>query len=698
MLNKPDVYMAVVLVAIVGMLIIPLSPFMIDVLLVVSIGISLLILVITTQLEEPLQLSSFPSLLLMVTLFRMALNVATTRQILLSGFGGNIIQAFGDYVVGGNYIVGCVVFLILVVINFMVITKGSGRIAEVAARFTLDAMPGKQMSIDADLNSGLIDEKTAIERRKKLSRESDFFGAMDGASKFVRGDAVAGIIITLINVIGGFAVGMLQRGMSAGDALSHYTLLTIGDGLVTQIPALIISTSAGMIVTRAASDRTLGMEVGSQLFMRAKPMMITGCLLGSTALLPGMPFVPFMLLGAVVGATGYGVMKSGLETKVKDQATQQKVVGAGKEGGKQGLLTGGEKKIPGISLVDLEIGFGLVQFVDNREGGKLIDRIAMVRGQLAEELGMILPPVNVRDNIKLKNTEYSIRIRGLEVARGFVRPGQWLAINPGNAPAMEGLLPVKEPAFGFDAYWLPSEKKDFAEGKGYTVVDCTSVITTHLAEMAKRAAADILTRQDVSNMIDQVKETAPSVVQELVPAKFPVGGIHRVLQRLLAERVSIRDLPLILESISDHIARTQDPVLLSEFCRKALGGHICLSYVGADGTMAGLSVHPNLETLVKKSVRREGNDAGMLIMDPSLAKAIVDIIKTTVQSARSQGLEPAILCSPIIRVHLRHLIEHELSSTPVISFAEVPDAVSVNMIGFVQAPAIQEAKAILQEA
>jgi flagellar biosynthesis protein FlhA len=693
--------MAVVLMMILTVLIIPVPTPLLDLLLALSIGLGILVLLLTVQIKRPMQLSSFPSLLLILTLFRLSMNVATTRQILLEGYAGKVIESFGEFVVGGNYFVGAVVFLILTVINFMVITKGSGRIAEVAARFTLDSMPGKQMSIDADLNSGLIDEKEAVKRRTDLYKQSDFFGAMDGASKFVRGDAVAGLIITIINIAGGFAVGMLQQGMDAGEALRKYTLLTIGDGLVSQIPALIISTAAGMLVTRSAAENSLGMEVGKQLFVRSKPMMITGGILSVLALLPGLPFLPFVMLGCGIGAVGYAMRDFNPDSEKTTGAGPEesgtvKALGAGKKGALP--VAGQPKAIPGVSLIDLEIGFGLVAFVDSKYGGRLIDRIGVVRGQLAEELGVVLPPVNVRDNVKLKNTEYCIRIRGIECGRGVVRPGMFLAINSGGLDPMKEFPQVREPAFGFEAYWIPEEKKEFAEAKGYTVVDCTSVITTHLAEVAKTRVSEMLTRQDVSDMIDGIKESNSSIVQDLIPGKVGVGTVHRVLQKLLDERVSVRDLPMVLESISDRADKTQNSAVLAEFVRKSLGGQICHQYLGPDGVLHAISLHPDVEAHIKAGIRREANELGSLTMDPSLARRMLEVLGSVLKKVRETGVDPVLLCSPLIRAQMRQLTSHEYASMPVISFAEVPDRMQVNMEGVVEVsgitgPGTQEAAA-----
>ncbi len=704
-IRQADVTMAGAIILILGTLLVPVPTPMLDILLALMVGLSILIIVFVIELKDPLEFSSFPSVLLLITLFRLSLNVATTRQILLNAFGGRVIQAFGDFVVGGNYVVGIVIFSILVVINFMVITKGAGRIAEVAARFTLDAMPGKQMSIDADLNQGLIDEKEALRRRRKLTEEADFYGAMDGASKFVRGDAVAGLIITVINISAGFAIGMLQKQMTAPEALGRYTILTIGDGLVQQIPALIISTAAGVLVTRAASDNNLGTQVGQQLFAGPKQLIITGSLLGVIALVPGLPFLPFIALGSSIGGLGYALRKKALAPAGQSPKTPEPEPAAGAGGG--GKVAGRKKgeALPGstaalksvltVSPMDLEIGFGLVPLVDRNQGGRLIERIGNVRNQMAEELGIVLPPVNVRDNVNLKNTEYCIRIRGLEAARGAVRLGSLLAIDPSSEVKLEGYAPVREPAFGFLAYWIPETKRELVESKGLTVVDCSSVITTHLAAVVKRFAADILTRQDVHELIDQLKESNPAVVQELIPNKMSVGVVHRVLQGLLREKVAIRDLAFILETLSDNAGRTQEVPLLVELCRRALGGHIVRDYLAPDGTLKAVGIHPDLETLLRKATHKEGAAVGMLALEPSVAQNVLNSIRLELESSRKKGVDPVLLCSPAVRPALRQLIQHDFRDTAVLSFMEVPDSIQVDMLSMITAPKGAELDALV---
>ena len=685
--KQSEVVVALALVAVMAVLILPVPTPMLDIMLVASIAMGALVMFITLQLHNPLQLSAFPSLLLLLTLFRLALNVATTRQILLNGYAGKVVQAFGDFVVGGNYVVGVVIFLILVIINFMVITKGSGRIAEVAARFTLDSMPGKQMSIDADLNAGLIDEKEALRRREELSEEADFYGAMDGASKFVRGDAVAGLIITAINIFGGFAIGMLQLGMSATEALQRYTLLTVGDGLLSQIPALIISIAAGMLVTRAATGESMGEDLKKQLFLSPKPLLTTSGLLCAMALVPGLPFLPFISMGLVMGGIGYA-MRAGTEAEstapaLADRGGKGKAL-PGRE--TKGLPDREERAIPEVSAMDVEIGFGLVPLVDRGQGGRLLDRIATIRHQLAEELGFVLPPVNVHDNMRLRNNEYAIRVRGREVARGMLQPGQWLAVDSTGRAGFTSGVAVQEPTFGFKAWWITAAQRELAESKGLTVVDATDVVTTHLTETARAQAAELLVRQDVSELIERVKRKHESVVQELIPNRLSVGVIHRVLQNLLRERVSIRDLPLILETLSDHAGRTQDPALLAELCRRAMGAHITGRHLEAGGKLPAIALHPELENVLKESIHRENGDLGVLSLPPEQNRAMLDSVGRIHAAARKNNRQPVVVCLPTLRRHLRRLLEPQHRDLAVLSFAEIPDSIDIDILGLVSIP------------
>jgi flagellar biosynthesis protein FlhA len=680
-----DAIMAGVMVMCLSVLILPVPTSILDILLVLSVAMGALVLFITLQIRDALQLSSFPSLLLLLTLFRLSLNVATTRQILLNGFAGQVIQAFGDFVIGGNYVVGVVVFLILVLVNFMVITKGAGRIAEVAARFTLDAMPGKQMSIDADLNAGLIDEAAAIKRREDLSRQADFYGAMDGASKFVRGDAVAGLVITAINIAGGFAIGMLQQDMQAGDALRTYTVLTVGDGLVSQIPALIISTAAGMLVTRAASEKSLGEDLKGQLFLAPKPLFATGGMLGAMALVPGLPVFPFLTMGLALGGLGYTLRALPVpETEGADASGK----GPRPDGADPKALpsTNRSQDIPDVSAMDVEIGFGLVSLVDRAQGGTLLDRISTIRQQIAEELGFMLPPVNVHDNARLRNYEYAIRVRGVEVARGMVQPGNWLAVDPTGSIRFDIGTAVSEPTFGFRAWWVTPAQREQAEAQGLTVVDASGVLSTHLAETIRRHAGVLLSRQDVSEMIDRVKQKCPAVVQDLIPGRLAVGIVHRVLQHLLRERVSVRDLAVILETLGDHAGKTQEPAILGELSRRALGGQLITPYLEAGSKLPALALHPELEALLKSAMQRDSGEFGVLALPPEQTQVILKDIGEMLKQARKKSRQPVMVVLPGLRLHVRRLLESRERDLAVVSFAEIPDTVDVDVMGLVTLP------------
>ncbi len=689
--RQSDVTVALALVAVLAVLILPVPTPLLDVMLVMSIALGALVLFITLQIRNPLQLSTFPSLLLLLTLFRLSLNVATTRQILLNGYAGQVVQSFGDFVVGGSYVVGVIIFLILVIINFMVITKGSGRIAEVAARFTLDAMPGKQMSIDADLNAGLIDEKQALRRREELSEEADFYGAMDGASKFVRGDAVAGLVITAINILGGFAIGMLQQGLDAAEALQKYTILTVGDGLISQIPALIISISAGMLVTRAATGQSMGEDLKIQLFLRPKPLLTTGGMLCAMALVPGLPLVPFMSMGVLMGGVGF-LLRANEEAETSTATGKDSVSSSKALPGRdvKALPEREERAVPEVSAMDVEIGFGLVPMVDRGQGGKLLDRIGTIRQQLAEELGFVLPPVNVHDNMRLRNNEYAIRVRSHEVARGILQPGSWLAVDSTGRSGFSAGLPVQDPTFGFKAWWIAAAQREQAEAQGLTVVDATDVVTTHLTETARAQAADLLLRQDVSEMIERVKRKHESVVQELIPNRLSIGIVHRVLQNLLRERVSIRDLPLILETLSDHAGRTQDPALLAELCRRALGAHITSHYLEPTRKLPAIALHPEVENLLKESIHRDNGDLGVLALPPEQNRALLDSVGRIFGAARKNSRQPVLVCLPTLRRHVRRLLDPQFRDLPVLSFAEIPEAIDIDIIGLVSIPVAKQ--------
>src|SRR5689334_14927781 len=668
------------LVAVVVIMVIPLPPLLIDLLLAVSISLALIILLVSMYAQQALEFSTFPSVLLVVTLFRLALNVASTRLILLHGnegssAAGHVIQAFGNFVVGGSYVVGLVVFLILVVINFAVITKGAGRIAEVAARFTLDAMPGKQLAIDADLNSGLINEKDARARRQLIEEEADFYGAMDGASKFVRGDAVAGLAITAINILGGFFIGVVQQGTDVETAAQTYTILTIGDGLVSQLPALLVSTAAGIVVTRAASGADLGSEVTGQLLNSPKVLWLVSAILGGFALMPGLPFLPFMALaGATAGlaATGAERARDGAVGDASLPATRPK------EERTENLLA--------LDLLELEVGFELVPLVEpgsgDRPGGDLVERVRTLRRQLALEMGFIVPPIHIRDNLQLRPSEYVILLKGVEIARGEIRSGASLAINPGTAVATIPGVPTREPAFGLEALWVASHDRERAQLAGYTVVDAATVVITHLTEVIRRHAHELLGRQEVQQLLDAMAKTKPKVVEELVPQQLSVGGVQKVLQNLLREGISIRDLLTVLETLADHAGRTKDGDVLTEYVRQALGRGITKRFLGADGALTVVALAAPLERQLLEAVQRT-DDGGVLAVEPTTAHRLIGRLGEWIERFAGQHLSPVILCSTQLRPHLRRFVERVLPTLAVIAPAEIASNLRVRSLGVV---------------
>jgi flagellar biosynthesis protein FlhA len=673
-----EVLVPLTLVATVVIMVVPLPPVLIDLLLALSISLGLTVLLVALYIQQPLQFSTFPSVLLVVTLFRLALNVASTRLILLHGAegpgaAGHVIQAFGNFVVGGSYVVGVVVFLILVVINFAVITKGSIRIAEVAARFTLDAMPGKQLAIDADLNSGLITEREARARRRAIEEEADFYGAMDGASKFVRGDAVAGLVITAINIVGGFFIGVVQQGTDVQTAAQTYTILTVGDGLVSQIPALLISTAAGIIVTRAASEADLGTAVTGQLFASPRVLWAVSAILGAFALLPGLPFLPFVVLA---GAAGTLAAQGGLAPRPAE--------GPG-GGGPPAPPRAAERPeaLLALDMMELEVGFELVPLVDaGRSGsGDLVERIKALRRQLALEMGFIVPPIHIRDNLDLKPNAYLILLKGNEIARGEVRPGAFLAINPGTVTAPVPGIATREPAFGLDALWVAAAERERAQLAGYTVVDAATVVVTHLTEVIRRHAHELLGRQEVQQLLDQVAKTRPKVVEELVPQQLSLGGVQKVLQNLLREGIPIRDLQTILETLADHAPRTKDPEVLTEHVRQALGRAITRKLLGPDGTLAVVTLGAALERRLLDALQR--GEEGGLVLEPALAQRLVARLGEWVERFVVQHLTPVLLCSAPLRPHLRRQLERYLPQLACISPQEIVTDARVRSLGVV---------------
>lgn len=674
-----DLIIVAGMILIISMMVIPLPTVLLDFLLVVNFGLALLILLITMNVREALEVAIFPTLLLIVTLFRLALNVSTTRHILLHADGGKMIQAFGEFVVGGNLVVGFVVFLILVIIQFIVITKGAERVAEVAARFTLDAMPGKQMSIDADLNAGLIDEKEARERRRKIEREADFHGAMDGASKFIKGDAIAGIIILLVNVIGGFVVGMGQRGFSFQEALQRYTLLTIGDGLVTQIPALLVSTATGIIITRAASEGNLGRDITGQVFSQAKVLGIAAGVMFIFALVPGLPFVPFVFLAGLLGGMGYLIARKDGAVGKQEEAPESTPEPA------RMVEIEDVRSVMQTDPVELEIGYSLIPLVDAAQGGDLLSRITMIRRQIALEMGIIVPPIRIRDNMQLDAGEYSIKLHGVELARARLQTGHYLAMDSGGVTKPVQGIPTKEPAFGLPALWIEEHQREEAEMAGYTVVDAPSVVATHLTELLRKHAADLVSRQDVKRLIDELKDDHQALIDDLIPDQLTLGELHRVLQGLLREGVPIRNLVLILETLSDGARLTRDPGELVELVRQGLGRQISHLYSDERGVLPAITLDPAVEEEIAQAL--EQGERGLEIsLSPRRMEILLDQIARAVEQAARQGLHPVILCSPQIRRTVRYITERPLPRIPVMSYREVAGDVEVHSVGMVRLP------------
>ncbi|CUS77543.1 flagellar biosynthesis protein FlhA [Candidatus Kryptonium thompsonii] len=671
--RNSDVILAVAVISILVFMILPLPPFLLDILIAFNITFSVIILLISMYITSPLELSVFPGLLLIITLFRLSLNVASTRLILGDGYAGKIIFAFGSFVVKGNYVVGFIVFLILVVIQFVVITKGASRIAEVAARFTLDAMPGKQMSIDADLNAGLITEEEARRRRALIQREAEFYGAMDGASKFVRGDAIAGLIITVINIVGGLIIGVLQRGMTFTEALQNYVLLTIGDGLVSQIPALIISISAGMVVTRNASGNQFDVEVKGQIFQRPKALLIASGVLAFFAIVPGLPMLPFLILSVISGVAGYFGTKFEKEKAVVPEVKPKAVAQPEEK----------IEKLVQIDPIEIEIGYGLIPLADEEQGGTLFKRIIGVRKQLALELGIIVPPIRVRDNIYLEPSEYVIKIRGNKVAGGEVKPGYYLAMNPGTAEEeIHDAIKVKDPVYGFDAYWIPAHKKEEAEIMGYTVVEPVSVIVTHLVEVLRKNAGKILSRQDTKTLIDSLREEYPALVEEITPDVLPIGTIQKVLQNLLNEGIPIRDMVTILEALLDYSRVTKNVDVLTEYVRHSLSETIARLYRTENNVIPAIQLDPRIEDLITQSLQQSSSQSSPTLgLPPDIIRVLNLSLAENVKKAKDLGYRPVVICSATVRLYFYRLIHSTFPDVSVISYTELPTDVDIEIIG-----------------
>jgi len=677
-----DVALAVGVIGIIVLMVIPVPTLLLDLLLALNLTVAVIIIMVAMYVDEPLSFSVFPGLLLVVTLFRLALNVASTRLILGEGYAGTIIQAFGSFVVAGNYVVGLVIFLILNVINFVVITKGSGRIAEVAARFTLDAMPGKQMAIDADLNNGMIDEAEAKQRREKISREADFYGAMDGASKFVRGDAIAGLLITGINIVGGLIIGMLQLGMRPADALATYTILTVGDGLVAQIPALIISTSAGLIVSRAASKANLGQEISKQLTQQPRPLFLAAGVLGFFALVPGLPTLPFLILAGMSAFLGSQVNTAEKAAKLQTVEQQRKSKSKKESERIEDYLT--------VDPLELEIGYGLIPLVDSEHDGDLLNRITLIRKQQAILLGIVIPPIRIRDNIQLKPQAYRVKIRGNEIASGELHMGHCLALNPGTAKGKLRGIATKEPTYGLPAIWIAADDKAKAEELSYTVVEPAAVLATHLVELLKQNAHKILTREETKALVENFKKHNATVVEELIPNIMSYGVVHKVLQKLLREGIPIRDLGTILETLADYGALTKDADILTEYVRYSLSPTITQKYQDNDGRIYAMTVDPGLERTIAEETSRQGTSrSNVLALSPQLMNRIYQQLSRHVQEMQTQGRIPILVCSPTIRATLRRLAEPVLPQLTVLSYGELLVNAEVESVGMLAPSALR---------
>lgn len=674
--SNSDIYLALAVIGILALMIIPLPPFALDIFLAANITIALAILLIALYTEQPLDFSIFPSLLLLTTLFRLALNIASTRLILLHGSegaesAGAVIKAFGQFVVGGNYVVGVVIFLILVIINFVVITKGAGRVAEVGARFTLDAMPGKQMAIDADLSSGIISEADAKARRIKLGREADFYGSMDGASKFVRGDAIAGILIMMVNIIGGFIIGVWQQGMPLVDALSNYTLLTVGEGLVAQVPALIISTAAAMIVTRSADESNFGHEITGQMMHYPKAFYIASGVMFALALVPGLPHFAFLLLSGASYLVGKMSKSSAQVVEETDLGEVRAIEESVEQSG----------NIRPLDMLELEVGYGLVPLVDAAQEGELLERIRSIRKQYAQKMGFIVPPIHIHDNLQLKPNEYAILIRGARVGSGELA-GQFLAMDTGASTGTIDGTKTTEPVFGLPSVWIKGGERERAQQQGFTVVDNTTIIATHISEIIKKHSHELVGRQELQQLLDNLSGSFPKVVEELVPNLLNLGTVLRVIKNLLKESVSIRDLRTILETLADYAGVTKDPDILTEFVRQSIGRYIVDQYKRDDDLLFLITIDRQVEDIVAESVQNT-DQGSYLAIEPSIAQKIINSIRLLQEKFDQAGTTPVLIASPNVRRHVKFLTERFVPNLAVLSHNEIPPHIKIQSLGVV---------------
>lgn len=671
-----NIFMPLALMTVILILIVPIPAFLLDMLITANIALSVLVLLVVLNSKEATEVSVFPSLLLFVTLFRLSLNVASTKLILLDGYAGKVIMAFGNVVVGGNLVVGLVVFLILVVIQFIVINKGATRVSEVAARFTLDAMPGKQMSIDADLNAGIITDQEAKQRRGKIAKESEFYGAMDGAGKFVQGDAIAGIVITLVNLIGGIAFGT-GRGMPISDTLQTYSILTIGDGLGAQIPSFITAISMGMLITKTRSKQYLGNEIGNQLFYKSKPLIITVVVLLVLSLLPGLPKLPFLMLSAPIVLMIMSIRKSGRKVDA-DARRDEKVAQKPKP-------TLDDKSIEQLLFVErlgIEIGYNLIQLADQNRSGGILERINILRKELARELGFIAPPIRLRDNLQLESNSYSIKIKGQEVANGELYPEHLLALDSGSVSAELDGIKATDPTYGMPSTWIASSQKDFAESSGYTLIDPVSVLITHLSEVIKTHSHEIISREDVQKLVDNLDKDNPTIVKEVIPDLMSLSGLHEIIKNLLRERVPIRDLMTILETVGDFAATCKDTDTLTEYVRQAMSRTLCQNCITKDNKLHVVTIDPTFDQKISNNIHK-GEGGSFLALEPELTQRFVGKIMDVVKESMAMSYEIAILSSSNTRAQIRRLIENLLPTVPLLSYKEIPYGVQLETVGVI---------------
>ena len=675
--SRSDIILALGFIGIIAVLVIPIPTALLDFALAFNITFSLVVLLTTLYVTKPLELSVFPGMLLVVTLMRLSLNVASTRLILGQAYAGEVINSFGNFVVQGDYVVGFIVFIILVIIQFVVITKGAGRISEVAARFTLDAMPGKQMAIDADLNAGIISEQDARDRRDSIAHEADFYGAMDGASKFVRGDAIAGILITLINIIGGFVIGIAMKDMSLAESMRTYSLLSIGDGLVTQIPALLVSTASGIIVTRAAATANMGSDLATQFTKQPRAILVTALVLVLFGMMPGMPTATFVTLGLIAGGVGF-ISRQAIKRKAiqADQLEQQ-------ENANAQVTKERTEDLLKVDILGLEIGYGLIPLVDANQGGDLLSRIGTIRKQLATELGIIVPPIRIRDNVQLGPNQYSIKVKGIKTASHELMPDHLLAINPGYVEEKLDGFETIDPAFGLKSTWIIPGLKETAELKGFTIVEPSAVIATHLTEVIRISAPEILSRQDVQHLAETLKEDYPALVESVIPEVVPLGTLQKILQSLLSERVPVRDLATIIETTSDFIGATKEPEVLAEYVRISLKRQITDLYRDKSGKIYVFTIDPAIEQQMAESI--QSSKQGLVLgLEPSLSEKLLAGIGKLIEKMSNSGQIQLCICSPNIRLVLRKLAESTYPALNVVSYNEILPDIELISIGIVR--------------